>query len=249
MRHRLRIRRIEVQAPGLAKEHTLTLAFLSDFHHSAVVPLRQIREAVDMANAQGADVILMGGDYVTRQRRYIHDCISELKRLEGRLGVFAVLGNHDLWVDASAIAAALKQAGFRILQNEAAALTPGSSPLYLVGIEDAWQGKPDIEAAFRGVPAEAVTIVLSHNPDVVYLLGDRRPALILCGHTHGGQVRGLGRLFIPSRFGRRHPAGLFRWGSTPIYITTGVGEISPPVRLFCPPEVAIVTLMGLRPSP
>jgi len=87
-------------------------------------------------------------------------------------------------------------------------------------------------------------VLLSHNPDVAENLRDPRVGLMLSGHTHGGQVYlpGYGAPIVPSAFGQKYLQGLVRGPACPVYISRGVGTVSPPVRLFCRPEIVLLTL-------
>jgi hypothetical protein len=116
--------------------------------------------------------------------------------------------------------------------------------------DSAYTGKADLAAALAGIPEGVVVILLSHAPTIVRDPLAGRAALILAGHTHGGQVvlPVIGPLYVPSRLGRRHAAGLHRIGNAWLFITRGVGEIIPPLRINCPPEIALLTLRAAAPN-
>ena len=132
---------------------------------------------------------------------------------------------------------ALLGTGWKVLQNRAVTLERGGARLRVVGLGDLWSGffEPD-EVDVTDA------IVLEHNPDAVPRLLHRRPALILCGHTHGGQVAApfLGPPILPVRH-REYAAGLYELGDTPLYVNRGVGWLYR-VRLFVRPEVTVLTL-------
>jgi predicted MPP superfamily phosphohydrolase len=240
---RLRVTPVEVRLADLpAAADGLRMVFLADCHLGPWVSERQVRRAVALANSAHPDLVVLGGDYVTLRRDRIAPCARMLASLRAPLGVYAVLGNHDHWVDAAAIRQALGAAGVRMLVDEGEEIRPG---LYLAGIDD-WWSRPNLEQALAGAGSRDCTILVSHNPDAILDERARRADLILSGHTHGGQVALLGRLIVPSQYGRRHPWGRHRQGRTQIYITTGVGVGFPPVRLLCRPEVAVITLRRSR---
>ena len=240
---RLRTTSAEVRLPGLpAPAEGLRIAFLSDFHLGPWVGRRQVSRSVEMANSLRPDLIILGGDYISHRRKYIAPCARVLGRLRAPMGVYAVLGNHDHWVDAPATTRALEQVGIHILTNRGEEISPG---LYLAGIDD-WWARPDLERAFAGAGKGDCVILVSHNPDAILDRRARRADLILSGHTHGGQVAVVGPLLVASEYGRRHPRGLHRVDDSQIYITTGVGNGFPPLRLFCRPEVALITLRRAR---
>jgi uncharacterized protein len=141
-----------------------------------------------------------------------------------------------------------------VLVNESVVLRAGSARWALVAIDDLWTGAVDWEAAFRGVPAGAPVILVSHNPDAALNGYGQRARLIVAGHTHGGMIGPLrpalrvvglatGHGLPPgTRYGRTHLAGLFRepWGW--VYVTAGVTHGIFPPRWFMRPEVAILDL-------
>ena len=72
-----------------------------------------------------------------------------------------------------------------------------------------------------------------------------RVGLVLSGHTHGGQVvfPGYGAPVVPSRYGQKYLYGLVEGPCCPVFITRGVGTVTPPVRFLCRPEVVLITLV------
>src|SRR5690606_38219667 len=105
-----------------------------------------------------------------------------------RHGAFGILGNHDISNMPARVEAALERAGVRMLVNDAAQVSTGRGSLWLVGMDDALLGAPDVRKAFTGVPADAATIALWHEPDLAERVAPFDPIFMLSGHTHGGQV-------------------------------------------------------------
>jgi hypothetical protein len=135
-----------------------------------------------------------------------------------------------------------------VLANEHVALERGGHRLYLAGVKDASYSRlDDLPGALRGIPDEAPVIVITHSPDLVLKPMADRAALILAGHTHGGQVvfPWLGPLYIPTRLGRRRMSGLIEVNGGRVFINRGLGEVFPPMRLNCPPQIALITLRSL----
>jgi len=242
--HRPQAENVAVQLPGLTQE--VRVVFLSDPHRSWYFAASRIRAAVELARKAQPQLVLLGGDYVTGHRRYAQSCAAELRRLRPPLGAIAVLGNHDHWVGPQTVREALERAGVRVLENQTAVVEVSGGRLAILGVGDTGTGHAEVAKAFRDAPAGTPAIVLSHNPDVVYLLGGRKPALVLCGHTHGGQLAWVGRFLVKSRFGQSHPAGLYHFRGDKVYVTRGVGAIMPPLRVGCRPEVTILDLQPAR---
>ena len=159
--------------------------------------------------------------------------------------MLAVLGNHDSWVSESCVIQSLASQGVKVLLNEQAAVSRGGETLYLAGVGDAsYAEQDDVGAALAGVPAGAAVILLSHTPDIARKPGAAQAALVLAGHTHGGQIvlPWIGPCYVPTRLGRRYASGLHRMDGQWVFVNRGLGEVFPPLRIGCPPEIALLTL-------
>lgn len=244
--------------PGLTRP--LRVAFLTDLHYGLFIYEGSVRAWVDAANAARPDLILLGGDQMDfRADAPPAPLLAELGRLNAPLGVHGVWGNHDYgsfgkyysphygparpdWPQRrDALTAAYAGAGVTILRNQGLAVR---DDLFLAGVDDLWQGKADLGAALAGKPGAGATLLVSHNPD---LLPDLTPGvgLVLCGHTHGGQVRLplLGAPMVPSRYGQRYAMGWVTGAhGTPAYVSRGLGLSGVPLRNLCEPEVAVFEL-------
>jgi len=190
------------------------------------------------------DLILFVGDYATGDARYEAQAAEVIAEQHAPLGVYAVMGNHDRWVGEERSLRALRAAGVRVLINRSLRLTRGADTIYLAGVNDPYTWADDIDAALTDVPAEACVILMAHSPDIIERASDRAVALVLAGHTHGGQINLplLGPPVVLSRYGSKYAWGLFREGDTTMFVTRGVGEIFPYVRFNCPREIAQLTL-------
>jgi len=231
----------------------LRIVQMSDFHGGRQVTPAYLREAVELAQAQDPDVIVLTGDFVHKGFRHVAQVAQVLGRLQSPLGVFAVLGNHDFSVRNAlgirrhqhlhqAVSDALKDQGIRVLQNETQMLTRGGEHLYLAGVEDLWSRVCDLERTLGGLAPAVPRVLLAHNPCTVEHLQGHRCDLILSGHTHGGQVNlpGVGRLALGPR-GRRFAAGLYQVEGTTLYVNKGIG-FGFRIRYGVRPEVAVLTL-------
>ena len=159
---------------------------LSDIHVRSGVKPRKLHHAVEMMNALAPDFVVLTGDYVCMSTRPLPMLTEALKGL--KVPAYATLGNHDHWSDARKVRRALADAGVDVLTNEHRALRMRGELLHLVGVDDSVTRHDDPERAFAGVPEQATRIVLSHDPKSADHLHRFSPALILSGHTHGGQV-------------------------------------------------------------
>lgn len=226
------------------------IAFLTDTHVTSFMRRGFYREIVAQVQRFDPDAILLGGDFVTWRRHIPLMAEVLLPDLRARDGVFAVLGNHDYWAGAEEVMAAMTAHGVRFLTNKSVRLARAAETLPLVGIDEIYRGNPDVERGFTNLDPSRPCIALSHHPDVIDLLGGRRVDLLLCGHTHGGQIRFpfFGAVVVPSRHEAEYASGFHRRGNVLMYVSRGIGSI-PPLRILCRPEVATFTLRrGYRTS-
>jgi len=250
----LEVNRFEVPITNLSPAFAgFRIVQLSDFHCSRQVTPAYLSEAVHLAQAETPDLVVLTGDFIHRGYKYVNAVAKPLARLSAPHGVFAVLGNHDFSVRNAlgfrryrhlhrAVANALSAHGIRVLQNESVHLNRHGASLHLIGVEDLWSRVCDLDSAFADLPASVPCVVLAHNPRTVEHLAGRRCDLMLSGHTHGGQVHlpGLGRPTL-SRRARRLAAGMYRHGTTQVYVNKGVG-FGFRFRFGVRPEVAVLTL-------
>lgn len=235
------VERLTIPVTGLpAALEGFTFVQLSDFHHSQIVPLRVIEQTVEATNRLNAQAVFLTGDFVTSGTRYVAGVALALSRLRARRGVYAILGNHDYWSAADEVTKQLRERGIAVLLNEARAVTPD---LWVAGVDDAWSGHPDLDAALQAVPPGKTTILLAHEPDFADQAQGRGLALQLSGHSHGGQVRLpiINRPLLPY-LSWKYYAGLQQAGDLPVYINRGLGAIHPPLLFTCRPEISLFRL-------
>jgi len=216
---------------------------LSDIHHSLFVPPDQVAAVVELSNRLKPDLVALTGDFVSYSRSSIEPVAEILGGLRARAGVVAVLGNHDFRVGADAVERALLLRRIQVLRNRHRWLQRRGARLYLAGVDDYGYGA-DLEKALRGIPQGAATILLAHNPRLVTAAACREVALVLSGHTHGGQVNLplLGTVYGRSPEQMRFKIGWDRLGATQIYVSRGIGTIVLPLRWRCPAEVPLFEL-------
>lgn len=225
----------------------LRIAHLSDFHHGPHVSRARIRGAVRLANSLEPDLVALTGDFIHRGKDWVEGCFRELAHLEAPLGVFAVLGNHDHYAkSADHVRSAMRRAGIHELTNCGVNLRRRGGELRLGGVGDLWMDKQDLRAALGRSGRADSAVLLSHNPDYAERIRDDRVGLVLSGHTHGGQCVFplVGAPILPSRYGQKYASGLCRAPVAKVFVTTGIGHSSPPVRINCPAEVALLELVS-----
>ena len=254
----LELRRYELTLAGWPHElDGIEIALLSDLHvGSPYYGLDKLEEVVRRVNASEPDLVLLAGDYVidgVSGGRFVppEDIASVLAKLDAPLGVFAVLGNHDWWLDGPRVRRALEGAGIRVLNDQAVRV----SEFWLVGLGDWWEAPPDIPQVLASIgnDDDAPVVAFTHNPDVFPRIRPR-VALTLAGHTHGGQVRFpfWGAPIVPSHYGNRYAHGHIVENGRHLFVTSGLGTSIIPARFRVPPEIALLRLSserGVKPNP
>ena len=243
-RHHLELTRATLQVSGLPTALSgLRIGLLCDFHHSQTVSPMMVDRAVQMIAAETPDMIVLGGDYVTwGDRHYVGPVAELLSPLTAPVGVFAILGNHD---DDRDMPAALAARGFTVLRDARTRLIVRGETLDVAGLRYWTRRMSDVTRVMQG--ASPNTILLAHTPMRLAEAAKLSIPLMLSGHTHGGQIvlPGLGPIAA-----RDFPviAGSARRENTTVFVSRGVGTVWIPVRVNCPPEVALLTLEPVVPA-
>jgi hypothetical protein len=237
---------VEVPISGLPGSFDgYQILHVSDLHASWWNPPAQVRGRIAAAGEVRADLLVFTGDLAENEGDAMGEAAEALGRLRGRDGAIAVMGNHDRWVGGGKAETALTERGIGVLVNEHIALRRGGERIHVAGVDDAsYSESDDLAAALAGIPEGEVVILLSHSPCIMRKPLAGRAALVLAGHTHGGQVvlPWIGPIHVPPRIPRRHAWGLHWSGGQWLFVTRGLGEIIPPMRIGCPPEIALLTL-------
>jgi len=219
---------------------------LTDIHLRPFTRPNFVQRSIAMANQLQPDLIVLTGDYVWRSHEAVYEVASLLVGLNARYGVYSVMGNHDYWLDIRALQSAFDASRLPVLRNEGLAIGVGKAVLYLAGMDDGWSGLPDLKLALDHAPAGAPIVLLLHEPDLAdETCQDARVTLQLSGHTHGGQVcvPGKSPIFHPY-LGKKYPYGLYKVKNLWLYTNRGLGVISVPLRINCPPEITQLTLVS-----
>ena len=216
----------------------LRIGMITDVHHSASVPAEDVTRAVMLLKEAAPDIVVLGGDYISFFDRTFIGPVAELLSplANAPHGSFAVLGNHD---DEREVPAALSSRGFTVLKDQRTSLTIKGERLDLAGIRF-WTRTPrEIAGVLNGTGG--TTVLLAHDPRRLVEAAALDVQLVLSGHTHGGQV------ILPAVgavAGRKFPvlAGFATRDNTSIFVSRGVGTVYVPIRISCPPDIAVLTL-------
>jgi predicted MPP superfamily phosphohydrolase len=246
----LSVHRKVIRLPRLpANLDGLTIAHLSDLHFTGRVTRPYYDLVVDQANQLDADLMVISGDIIDKRKCF--GWLSEvLGRLRAREGVFFVLGNHDLRIhDEVGLRNELVKSGLVDLGGRFEMREIRGYPVAIAGNELPWFQPA---ANMRQIPTEhpagrPFRIAVSHSPDQIEWARRNDVDLMLAGHTHGGQIRlpVIGPIFSPSAYGVRYASGTFFEDPTLLHVSRGLSGTRP-LRLNCPPELALLTLRGDR---
>ncbi|MAE96918.1 MAG: metallophosphoesterase [Planctomycetota bacterium] len=231
----------------------LRIVQLSDLHIGNQMEGARLDQIVARVNAQGPDLIALTGDLFDFDPAHLDEGARSLGALRARYGVLAVLGNHDTYTGSELVAEALARHApmVRLLRGEVVAL-PVGAPLHVAGIDDPgrlWTDRnlqvPELEALGPQLPEDGPTILLVHRPDVVRQAARLGFSLVLSGHTHGGQIAlpGFAARVNLARVVSNYPSGLFREGSTYLYVNRGAGVAGPAIRIAAGREVTTIELV------
>lgn len=252
--NRLVVREVEIVSEDW-RGPPLTIIAVGDTHVGGPhVDAARMGRIVRRINELRPELVVLLGDYAgghdlasarsPAENQEILGGVATFAALRPRYGTVAVIGNHDVWYDRSAITAALQDAGVGALWNRHLVIRRSGGDIVLAGIADDMTGEPDFAAALDGAPADADTIVLSHSPDPFTDMPDG-PALMLAAHSHCGQVSipFVGRPVLPIR-NERFACHLVEENGRRMYVTGGVGTSILPVRFLNPPEIVQIRISG-----
>jgi hypothetical protein len=250
-----RIRKVRIELPDFPPALSgLRIAHVSDIHIGNGYDPVQTARLVEHINGIGADLIAITGDIFDRDPTVIDPTAALLAGLSARLGVYAVLGNHDAYAGKDAVTAAFTAHApeIRLLRGEIA-LAATSPRLAIAGIDDPgdeWrvtpEGAQDLESVARKRAGHNPCILLVHRPDVFPEAAAAGFALVLSGHYHGGQIAvpGSRGAANAARLISRYYAGVHAIGASRLHVTRGVGCAGPRLRIACPPEISLIELVG-----
>ncbi|KAA3620134.1 MAG: metallophosphoesterase [Calditrichaeota bacterium] len=229
---------------------SLKIGFLSDFHAGLVTHPKMIARSIAKIQVENPDIILLGGDFVDFDPGFLDDVLRPLQKLQPPLGIFAVLGNHDLWSDDATIQSELEAIGITFLINEGVHLPAPFDGIYLCGLDEWFTGFPDSERAFAN--NGCVNIVLMHNPANYLDIKNRNFDVAFCGHTHAGQIALPFQtpIVMPrDPYCRKYSYGKFKVGKnrqSNLIVTSGIGYHTLPFRFLAWPEVVVCTISGKK---
>ncbi len=238
-----RVKEYTVESVDLPAEFDgYRVAFLSDIHYPSLFTTKRLGRMVNKLKSLDADLLLMGGDYVTVLDS-LPSLFGALSVVKPRDGAYAVLGNHDKRNSATVVPM-MERYGITVLRDEVVRVRRGDEAINVAGVDDSFVYDSLAATAWEGLPDDEFLLLLAHTPDYAErscVLAD----LVLSGHTHGGQVTFLG-LYTPvknSRYGTRFLRGRnCTTVGTTVITSNGIGTSRKKVRFCVPSEIVVVTL-------
>jgi len=252
--YRVRVDRVSLPLRGATKSlEALRIVQATDLHIGPLLRAERLRGFVKRINRLEPDLVVLTGDLFDFDPAYVEEGCRELGNLHGRLGVYAVLGNHDVYTGIDAVVEGLRSlTSIRLLRDEWERVEVDGTTLAIAGIDDPGQGwtereaeSPALERLAREIPDELPRLLLAHRPSYfthASLLGF---PLVLSGHTHGGQVAlPFAHHVNPARMISNRTRGIFRNGAGTLYVSRGLGMAGLPLRINCPREIALIQLVA-----
>lgn len=240
----IRLERVAVPVAHLPPAlRDLKIVLVSDMHLGMHTGWRRLEKAIALIEQARPDILISTGDLVDSPPEDVLPYARRLAEVKAPLGKFAILGNHEFYAGLANSLEFHKEAGFELLRQTAVRPVEG---LALAGVDDPaglrMKGSclTDERIALDAAGDAAVKILLKHQPEAAKAsLG--RFTLQLSGHTHGGQIfpfMAITRLYY------RYVSGMYELpGGSRLYVSRGTGTWGPPLRLFAPPEVTLITFV------
>jgi uncharacterized protein len=218
---------------------------ISDLHADRYFDLSNLSTITQKINDQHPDLVVLTGDYLSKGRveEVVGAIASNFQQIAAKDGVLAVLGNHDYWIDASAITQSLTKYQIKLLKNQVFTVSRGAAQLSIAGIDDIWSGKPNLAALLRDLGDRQGAILLAHEPDFADVAAaTHKFDLQLSGHSHGSQVRIPFSDRVLPYLAQQYPHGQYQVLEMIQYTNRGIGMVGLPLRFNCRPEITSFVL-------
>lgn len=235
----------ETILPSNKIEAPLNIVVLGDMHLSRTTSLSKVKKIVENVNALEPDIVLFAGDTIDDNIFFIEPILKELKKIRAFKGMYCVSGNHEFHIDADQLKTAFMMTGIHYLVNEGVFV---KNNVYLAGVSDekfktAGASTQDIAKSLQGAKIADYKILMAHRPQVFRAIKNNEADLVISAHTHGGQIFPF---HIISKITNGYLAGLYHKNGSMLYVTRGVGQWGPQMRLFAPSEISLIKVQPVQ---
>ena len=246
-----RVQRLDLEFARLPRElDGFQIAQISDIHSGIYMEERHLQDVREIIDSLHPQVLAMTGDYVDSLAEEALPVARIFSGSRTDYGVYACMGNHDVFDDYNKVTAAMSEAGIHMLDNTHRKISVNGAELAIAGVGDAGRtySYARLDEALQGVPAGTFKVLLSHRPNFFDRAQSAGVDLQLSGHTHGGQIAlqvgpiPLNIVYLLEKYAR----GLYTTGDSKLYVNSGVGMVFAPIRIGIPPEITLITLRTQR---
>lgn len=234
---------VDVKINNLKKPYKIIQ--ISDIHIGGLITKNFIKSMVDKINLLNADIVVITGDLVDTKLEFARPALDELKNLQSKYGTYFIVGNHEYFHGVTPIIDYVNNLGIKVLENESVYIGDENIGFNLAGVYDNFGFKygsyiPDINKALENCKSSP-TVLLAHQPKFINSISNTSNIdLILCGHTHGGQIFPFNFLV---KLDQPYVKGLnIHNETTQVYVNKGTGFWGPPMRLGASSEITILNL-------
>lgn len=239
---------IFIKTKKIPKNKEFKIVHISDFHDrklpdNSIGLLKDIRKL-------NPDIIALTGDIIdakTNSFDNVYNFLDNLMKINEN--IYFVSGNHE-WRNPKdqKFMEGLKKRKIKIINNGNELIKYENFSINICGIDDPYSNHENTNKAFNGINKGNFTILLSHSPDIIFKPYNLTCDLIICGHTHGGQIRlpFIGGIVAPSQgLFPKYDKGLFKLeNGLSLYINSGLGTSRIPIRFLNKSQISFITLTG-----
>ncbi len=238
----IELEKVNIKIKNLKQKYSIVQ--LSDIHIGGMIGKDFIKSMVKRVNSLNADIVVITGDLVDTKFKYAKAALDELKNIKSTYGNYFIVGNHEYLHNIELIINYVNKLGFKTLENENVYIGEKNKGFYLIGVYDRMGYRldkyiPDLKVASKNIPNGYPKILLAHQPKFIEEVKEDID-LVLCGHTHGGQIAPFNLLV---KLAQPYIKGLHQHNeNTKIYVNKGTGFWGPPMRLGASAEITYITL-------
>ncbi len=238
----------KIVIPSLASAfQDYKIVHISDIHYGQWISVSRLKGVVDLINQSNPDLVAITGDFVSYLLNddMAKELIEQLSKLKPKEATVAVLGNHDYWAGADKVRDILRKSNILDISNNIFEATKSNSKLIIAGVDSVMLKKDRLDLVLEKIPSSFPAILLVHEPDFASKsAATKRFSLQLSGHSHGGQFI-IPKLGTPIRGHQfiKYPLGRYDVDGMILYTNRGLGTNSYWLRINCPPEITVISLM------